>query len=490
MGRTFVGGLRIGVLAACVAMGAAHRAAAHGAFPQDVPIDRVVANLEASLKARPNDPEAYYRLGRAHTLALETKSGFVPVFENGDQMVPVAGAFASRRFRGEPPKTTETREQLLAHLKAAVTNLNKAIALRPTAPHYRLTLACALEAGESMAGDVDVWPLCPVAGAADITLDRGGSSMEWIRSRIENLPKAPKAMEELLRDLAQNSWQFGFRDTVMTVAYSLRSRPELAESLKALRLADWHELIEDQFFTAMCYALPTNGRADSLPIWGGPEDWVAYEAAKDFVRLLGARKAQPTDAVRLKVAQATVKAFDELPPPNAITPLIFDPAGRPLQELTIDTPTAFDLDGSGRPQRYRWVKPTVGILAWDPERTGRITSGRQLFGSVSWWIFFDHGYQALDTLDDDRDGMVRGAELNGIVVWTDRDSDGVSDPGEVITAQEAGIEWLSVQATGTTGRSPCNLHGIGLAGGRVVPSYDWIATGVEASSPATKPVQP
>ncbi|MEE2775232.1 MAG: hypothetical protein VYE73_00470 [Acidobacteriota bacterium] len=43
------------------------------------------------------------------------------------------------------------------------------------------------------------------------------------------------------------------------------------------------------------------------------------------------------------------------------------------------------------------------MVVWDPEQDGRVESGLEFFGSVAFWLFFDNGYQALSTLDDDAD---------------------------------------------------------------------------------------
>jgi hypothetical protein len=51
-----------------------------------------------------------------------------------------------------------------------------------------------------------------------------------------------------------------------------------------------------------------------------------------------------------------------------------------------------------------------------------IRDARQLFGSRTWWIFFRDGYEALSVLDDNRDGQLTGAEMEGIAVWVDRKS--------------------------------------------------------------------
>jgi hypothetical protein len=142
-----------------------------------------------------------------------------------------------------------------------------------------------------------------------------------------------------------------------------------------------------------------------------------------------------------------------------------------LLEPGLDVP--FDLDGDGAVERWPWVKPDTGILVWDPDHRAEITSGLQLFGSVTWWMFFADGYHALDALDDDRDGRLRGRELAGLGVWFDRNGDGRSEPGEVVPVERLGIYWIATHATSRDGDSPANLEGLGLDDGRVLPTYDW-----------------
>ncbi len=463
------------------------QALGHGMFPRNVPVDRIVANLKRSIEANPSDAEALYRLGRVHTLALETKTEFVLAFESGrtpDDATPTEGSWSRRKPYGDNEKApASTPAQIREHLSEAIRCLNRAIELRPESGAYRLTLACALEAGKPLLGEVDSWPLCPVAGVgAGSANDRSGG-LEYPRGLLLAARNSDTEFDRLMRTFRENDRQDGTRGVLATLAFRMRSDPATdaatKEFLERFRAADWVDLIEDQYFTAMCYSLPTNGRADAQPMWGGRQDWTSYEAAGNFVRVVEARAARPDDSIRLKVAKATLKAFDELPPPRGITPLVIDRAGRPYSAIPIEKRVAFDLDGSGRPIRWSWVAPDVGILAWDPDRTGQIRSGRQLFGSVSWWLFFDSGYEALATLDDDGDGALRGSELDGIVVWFDRDSDGVSDEGEVVAVQSLGIEWLSCRADRNEGEVPRSAAGVRLDDGRVLPTYDWIPTASE-----------
>ena len=42
-----------------------------------------------------------------------------------------------------------------------------------------------------------------------------------------------------------------------------------------------------------------------------------------------------------------------------------------------------------------------------------------------------HGYEPMSMLDDNCNGWLEGNELSGLSVWQDRNSNGVSDMGEV-----------------------------------------------------------
>ena len=84
-----------------------------------------------------------------------------------------------------------------------------------------------------------------------------------------------------------------------------------------------------------------------------------------------------------------------------------------------------------------------------------------------------HGIEDVET---HRVNQVRAEELAGIAVWFDRDSDGVSGPGEVVPVEELGIAALSTEATGHVGLSPANPLGLELADGRRLPTWDWVTS--------------
>ncbi len=118
--------------------------------------------------------------------------------------------------------------------------------------------------------------------------------------------------------------------------------------------------------------------------------------------------------------------------------------------------------------------------AWlvnDHRATGRITSGLQLFGNVTFWAFWQNGYHALRALDDDGDGEVRGRELRGLALWHDRNSNGLSDRGEVRTVTEWGIAALSTAYYFDETHPheiPWSRTGVRFTDGSVRPSFDLV----------------
>ena len=103
----------------------------------------------------------------------------------------------------------------------------------------------------------------------------------------------------------------------------------------------------------------------------------------------------------------------------------------------------FDADGSGVKKQWTWVTKDAGWLVFDHKKTGKVDSALQLFGGVTFWMFWDNGYDALRSLDDNGDGVLTAAELDGLAVWCDANGNGVCDPGEVRTLGELGIVALA-----------------------------------------------
>jgi hypothetical protein len=162
---------------------------------------------------------------------------------------------------------------------------------------------------------------------------------------------------------------------------------------------------------------------------------------------------------------------------RAWTPILIplEPSDMDLQSLVNPSAqVAFDADGSGLARKWDWITPKAGWLVYDHEGKGKITSGLQLVGAVTFWIFWENGYQALSALDDNGDGVLTGDELKGLAVWQDKNGNGKSDPGEVVSLSALGITSLSVNYQTHKSGIVFNPQGATFKDGTTRPTYDWI----------------
>ncbi len=146
----------------------------------------------------------------------------------------------------------------------------------------------------------------------------------------------------------------------------------------------------------------------------------------------------------------------------------------------------FDLDGSGLKRKWTWVTKDAGWLVYDPKGRGDITSSLQLFGNVTFWLFWENGYHALASLDDDGDGVLTGDELKGLAIWHDASRPGVCDPGEVKSLSEYGIVTVSCRFEcdwSHPNRIAFSPKGVTFRDGKTRPTFDLIL------DPANRPAQ-
>jgi hypothetical protein len=206
-----------------------------------------------------------------------------------------------------------------------------------------------------------------------------------------------------------------------------------------------------------------------------PLGWhsVTGEAGGYLIPLLDATKdKEEIETLRQRGAQ-----LKKLPRP--VTPLAI-PLRDGLRAQDLANPSArvaFDVDGSGLPQRWTWITPDAGWLVYDHRGKGQVTSGVQLFGNVTFWLFWENGYQALAALDEDGDGWLTGRELEGLAIWQDLNGDGVCQPHEVKSLAEWGIVGLSCRSRPDTSHPDGILYspdGVRLRDGRTRASYDLI----------------
>jgi tetratricopeptide (TPR) repeat protein len=240
-------------------------------------------------------------------------------------------------------------------------------------------------------------------------------------------------------------------------AWLLEQSGKKDDAVKAYR-----KLIDD--------AWANESKLRSLPLGGHT---ITVEAGGYLIALLDAEKDKD-EIAKLKERSARLEKLPRPVTPIAV-PLRDGLRAEDLEDR--DARVAFDADGSGLPRRWTWITKDAGWLVFDRTGKGEITSGLQLFGSVSFWLFWENGYAALAALDDDGDGTLRGDELKSLAIWNDRNGNGVSEPGEVRPLAEHGVTAVSCRFERDT-RHPDRVafspRGVTFRDGTTRPTFDLI----------------
>jgi hypothetical protein len=161
-------------------------------------------------------------------------------------------------------------------------------------------------------------------------------------------------------------------------------------------------------------------------------------------------------------------------PIQYVTPIVVPMRDAPFSQLVDEgARIAFDFAGTGDRRAQGWLTPNAAWLVWDPEWRGDVRSGFDMIGQRTWSVFWSDGFEALRALDDNRDGELTGGELGGLSLWRDENSNGVSDPGEVIPANVHGIAGLAVRGESTRPGLMTAPNGVRFDNGATRPLYDW-----------------
>ena len=152
-------------------------------------------------------------------------------------------------------------------------------------------------------------------------------------------------------------------------------------------------------------------------------------------------------------ALACFKLAEGVPAPRR-DPILLDLDGDGFETLGQGSAVYFDHDGNGFAELTGWAGSDDGLLVWDRNGDNLIRDGSELIGDMTLLpsgtrassgaaalAFFDQS-----TAGGNGDGSVDSDDAiwSELRAWKDLDSDGFTDPGELLTLEEAGVSRFSL----------------------------------------------
>lgn len=121
-----------------------------------------------------------------------------------------------------------------------------------------------------------------------------------------------------------------------------------------------------------------------------------------------------------------------------------------IDTLSLENGVFFDHNGDDIAFKSSWISGEDGILARDINGDGKITSGAELFGNFTKLKngeLAKNGKEALSDLDSDENGVFdeRDEAFGQILVWQDKNSDGISQKNELKTLSEHNIKSIDLE---------------------------------------------
>lgn len=385
-------------------------------FPEtaNVPVERLLNNLTRQLKAGTNELEVTYQMARVHSMIYATNAQNLAVSKRTARILfGWPGSDAGVPETVKLPADADGLRRAAKHLATAVDHNEKALKVLRDADER----------------EARRWILPIHLGYA------------WCLDQAGRRGAALKAYRQTL-DIA---WQ--------------------TEVIGEFNFKEW---VSQRWDDLKVMRNPLKGpRRGYL----GPGASYSSEVIGYLLKLLDPEKDKG-EIADLKDRQKELNSM-----PRAFTPIVVPLTDKTsLVELTNSSAAVrFDLDGSGQLRRCGWISTNAAWLVYDSDGKGKISSGLQLMGAVTFWIFWDNGYQPLAAVDDNGDGRLEGAELNGLSLWRDANQNGISEPGEVRPVRAWGIITISTDAQTDQRGVLWNPRGVQFERGDWRPTYDWIA---------------
>ncbi len=137
-------------------------------------------------------------------------------------------------------------------------------------------------------------------------------------------------------------------------------------------------------------------------------------------------------------------------------PLVFDLDGDGFESLSVENGVHFDEDNLGLKEKTEWISADDAMLAMDLDKNGSIDDGAELFGTSTLLADGSHassGFEALAQYDENGDGVIdeKDVVFSNLLVWQDKNTDGISQAEELNSLQNHGMESISLNAIDDNG---------------------------------------
>jgi len=145
--------------------------------------------------------------------------------------------------------------------------------------------------------------------------------------------------------------------------------------------------------------------------------------------------------------------------PILYSPIAFKTHPGPWRLTSIGNGVSFDIDGSGMKRFVAWTAADseIAFLALDRNGNGVIDAATELFGFGTPLLNGKrarNGFIALADFDMNQDGVIDASDpvWSSLLLWIDRNHDGVSQPDELIRVASSGMTAIELGHTWRVGR--------------------------------------
>ena len=132
-----------------------------------------------------------------------------------------------------------------------------------------------------------------------------------------------------------------------------------------------------------------------------------------------------------------------------VDPLIIDLDKNGFELTDVENGVHFDMDRNGIDEKTGWITGADAFLALDRNGDGIINDSGELFGDRTYLKngnYANSGFQALAEYDDDLNGIINAHDevYNRLLLWQDKNNDGISTEDELMSLSNAGISAINL----------------------------------------------